>query len=220
MVCRQLCVFAFLHPLFDLLVLFLDDQYKQYLTPAFALSGTIPTSTLLYENMSPSEMEAFINEMEPDIRAADRDLREIDILEKKDVTSAGSLPEYQKLQPRLDQLLQANEENRNKHAELEQRIARIMNQYASTVRLVQHVGRQSTNSFRRRIHFPNCLLLGTTHCTMQKVRWRSFIVTVKSGKSWDWHEKSVLLQLVDVSDIVLWTVFNHLCIILIARECG
>jgi hypothetical protein len=115
-------------------------------------------------------MEALIMEMEPDIRAADRDLREIDILEKKDVTSAGNLLEYQKLRTRLDQLVQANEDNRNKHTELEQRIAKIMNQYAYSVRLVQHVGRLSTDSFPRRIHFPSCLLLGTTHCMMPKVK--------------------------------------------------
>ena len=42
--------------------------------------------------MSPSELEAFLTEMEPDIRAADRDLREIEILEKKGVTNAGKLP--------------------------------------------------------------------------------------------------------------------------------
>jgi hypothetical protein len=42
--------------------------------------------------MSPSELEAFLTEMEPDIRAADRDIREIEMLEKKGVTSAGKLP--------------------------------------------------------------------------------------------------------------------------------
>ncbi|KAI0083480.1 hypothetical protein BDY19DRAFT_900274 [Irpex rosettiformis] len=108
------------------------DQYQKYLTPAFALSGIIPTSTPLYENMSPNELEAFLTEMGPDIRAADRDLREIEMLESKDVTAAGKLPEYQKLQPRLEQLLQESEENRRKHDELEQRIAKVMNQYATT----------------------------------------------------------------------------------------
>jgi len=42
--------------------------------------------------MSPSELEAFLAEMEPDIRAAERDIREIEALEKKGVTSAGKLP--------------------------------------------------------------------------------------------------------------------------------
>jgi hypothetical protein len=42
--------------------------------------------------MSPSELEAFLTEMEPDIRVADRDMREIEILETKGVTSAGKLP--------------------------------------------------------------------------------------------------------------------------------
>lgn len=112
-----------------------DDQHKQYLTPAFALSGTLPIQQPLYENMSPSELEAYLTEMDADIRAADRDLREIDMLEKKDVTAAGRLPEYQPLQPRLDALAEAHEDNRRKRVELEQRIAKVMNQYANNVRL-------------------------------------------------------------------------------------
>jgi hypothetical protein len=42
--------------------------------------------------MSPEEINAFLAEMEPDIRAADRDMLEIDALEKKGVTGAGKLP--------------------------------------------------------------------------------------------------------------------------------
>jgi len=41
--------------------------------------------------MSESELEAFLSEMEPDIRAADRDMREIEALENKGVTSPGRL---------------------------------------------------------------------------------------------------------------------------------
>ena len=84
--------------------------------------------------MSPSEIEAFLAEMEPDIRAADRDLREIELLEKKEVTAAGKLPEYEVLQPRLDALMKAHEEDLRKAAELEQRIARLMDRYATNVR--------------------------------------------------------------------------------------
>jgi len=41
--------------------------------------------------MSPEEVEALLVEMEPEIRAADRDMREIEILEQKGVTAAGKL---------------------------------------------------------------------------------------------------------------------------------
>lgn len=41
--------------------------------------------------MSPDELDALLTEMEPDIRAADRDMREIEALEKKGVTAAGRL---------------------------------------------------------------------------------------------------------------------------------
>lgn len=163
-----------------------DDHYQKYLTPAFALSGILPTSTPLYENMSPTELEAFLAEMEPDIRAADRDLREIEMLESKDVTAAGKLPEYQKLQPRLEQLLQESEENHRKHDELEQRIAKLMNQYATTVRRSYDITSRRTNSSCRRINSPNYLSLGTTRCTMQKARLQSFIATMKRDRSLDW----------------------------------
>ena len=42
--------------------------------------------------MTTEEINAFLNEMEPDIRAADRDLLEIAALEKKDVLGSGKLP--------------------------------------------------------------------------------------------------------------------------------
>ena len=82
---------------------------------------------------SPSELEAFLAEMDPDIRAADRDLREIDLLEKKEVTGAGKLPVYEELQPRLDALVKAHEEDMQMATELESRIARLMERYATNV---------------------------------------------------------------------------------------
>ena len=68
-----------------------DEQHAPLLAPSFALSGTLPEASPSYENMSQSEMEAFLAEMEPDIRSADRDMREIELLEKKGVTGAGNL---------------------------------------------------------------------------------------------------------------------------------
>ena len=88
-----------------------------------------------YENMSSSELEAFLAEMEPDIRAAERDLREIELLEKKDVVSAGKLAEYEALQPRLDALVEAHKEDMQKAEELERRVARLVDRYATNVRI-------------------------------------------------------------------------------------
>jgi hypothetical protein len=83
----------------------LDDRHAHLLTPSFALSGTISASpgtssssstssppAPSYEEMSPSELEALLSEMEPDIRSADRDMREIEVLEGKGVTGSGKLP--------------------------------------------------------------------------------------------------------------------------------
>ena len=41
--------------------------------------------------MSPSEFEVYLKDMEPEIKQAERDLREIDALEKREVSGAGSL---------------------------------------------------------------------------------------------------------------------------------
>ena len=41
--------------------------------------------------MTPSEFETFLQEMEPDIRAADRDMREIEGLDQKGVAAVGKL---------------------------------------------------------------------------------------------------------------------------------
>ncbi|KAI5114785.1 hypothetical protein M0805_001809, partial [Coniferiporia weirii] len=101
------------------------------LTPAFALSGvSTPPS---YSSMSSAELDAFLAEMEPEIRAADRDLREIDILEKRGVLGAGKLAENQSLIPRLDALKKAHEEDLTAAADLERRIANVLMQYTSRI---------------------------------------------------------------------------------------
>jgi hypothetical protein len=41
--------------------------------------------------MSSEELDALLAEMEPEVRAADRDLREIDLLDKRGVLGAGNL---------------------------------------------------------------------------------------------------------------------------------
>jgi hypothetical protein len=41
--------------------------------------------------MPPAELAALATELEPDIRTADNDMREIDALQRKGVTSAGKL---------------------------------------------------------------------------------------------------------------------------------
>lgn len=84
--------------------------------------------------MSSSELEVFLTEMEADIRAAERDLRDIKDLEGKGVTGAGKLADYKELQPRLEALVKAHEEDLKLAADLEKRIAGLMDRYATHVR--------------------------------------------------------------------------------------
>ncbi|EAU90447.2 hypothetical protein CC1G_00831 [Coprinopsis cinerea okayama7 len=111
------------------------DQHSQYLTSAFALSGLLseedPSSA--YSNMTPEEIDAFLTEMEPEIRAADRDMQEIEALVNKGVTGAGKLPDHEKLQSRLESLLEANKADIELAASLEKRIATLMQKHARSV---------------------------------------------------------------------------------------
>ena len=83
--------------------------------------------------MSATELEVFLTEMEPDIRSAERDLREIHALEGKGVTGAGKLGDYEALQPRLEALLKAHDEDLRMTADIERRIALLMDHYATNV---------------------------------------------------------------------------------------
>ena len=103
--------------------------------------------------MTPEELDAFLSEMEPDIKAADRDVREIDVLEKRGVLGAGKLSgafqtsrfrmlmhdtprstEFEEIKPKLDALSKAHEEDLARAADLERRIASVLRQYATRVR--------------------------------------------------------------------------------------
>jgi len=109
------------------------DMHAHLLTASFAMSGVLPGPAPAYENMSPEEVEALLVEMEPEIRAADRDMREIEMLERKGVTAAGKLADYEILQPRLDALLKAHQEDIRLAASLEKRIAALVERHATHV---------------------------------------------------------------------------------------
>ncbi|KAF8634574.1 hypothetical protein AX17_004164 [Amanita inopinata Kibby_2008] len=116
------------------------EQHADLLTPASALSGMLADSRLAapqaapeYADMSSEEFDALLHEMEPDIRAADRDMREIEMLEKKGVTGAGKLAEYEALQPRLEAMIKVHQEDLELVASLEKRIADLMKRNATQV---------------------------------------------------------------------------------------
>lgn len=59
------------------------------MNPSFAISGI--SSTPSYSSLSSEELDALLSEMEVEIKAADKDIREIETLEKKGVLGAGRL---------------------------------------------------------------------------------------------------------------------------------
>ncbi|KAF9646221.1 hypothetical protein BDM02DRAFT_3130520 [Thelephora ganbajun] len=108
------------------------DQYDQH-AHLLTLSGIIPNALPSYENMTPSEFEAFLQEMEPDIRAADRDMREIEALDQKGVAGVGKLTNYQTFRPRIEVLLEAHKQDIELAASLEKRTAALIEQYGTHV---------------------------------------------------------------------------------------
>jgi len=60
-------------------------------------------------------------------------MREIELLEQKGVLSAGKLAGYEALQPRLQALLAAQEEDMKSAASLEKRIAGLVDRHATHV---------------------------------------------------------------------------------------
>ncbi|KAI6164616.1 hypothetical protein EDD17DRAFT_1561535 [Pisolithus thermaeus] len=98
------------------------DRHAHLLTPTFTYSGTSSGSNITIRK-----------HMEPDIRAADRDMREIELLVQKDVLSAGKLSDHEVLQPRLQRLLAAQEEDLKLAASLEKRIANLVDRHATHV---------------------------------------------------------------------------------------
>jgi hypothetical protein len=85
------CFFPFRSDLFYYIIfLDIDDQHAPLLTPSFVLSDTVldpPT----YDNMSAEELDAYLTEMEPELRSADREMLEVEALEERGVTGAGRL---------------------------------------------------------------------------------------------------------------------------------
>ncbi|KAG6813156.1 hypothetical protein H0H92_013562 [Tricholoma furcatifolium] len=111
------------------------DQHAHLLTPAFGLSlpGTSLDPASENSTMSAAQVEALLAEMEPDIRAAERDMHEIEQLEAKGVTGAGKLGSYEELKPRLDRLLAQHHSDVELAASLERRIGALMERHATQV---------------------------------------------------------------------------------------
>ncbi|KLO19679.1 hypothetical protein SCHPADRAFT_843164, partial [Schizopora paradoxa] len=107
------------------------DRHADLLTPSFALSGIASPS--IHSSLSEEELNALLAEMEPELKAADRDLRDIDVLEKRGVLGAGKLADYKELIPRLEALRSAQKEDLRQATDLEKRIADVLRRYTTRV---------------------------------------------------------------------------------------
>ncbi|KAF8320066.1 hypothetical protein DL93DRAFT_2074393 [Clavulina sp. PMI_390] len=110
------------------------DEYESILNPAFALAPTKNgSSSPSYEDMTDVELEALLKDMEPELRSADRDLREVQALDRRGVTGAGKLADYEPLQERMRALAKATQEDEARLAEIERRTTALLQRYSSHV---------------------------------------------------------------------------------------
>ena len=142
--------FWFIHAYSSILLPFdIDDQHAPLLIPSFVLPDTAANPPT-YDKMSAEELDAYLTEMEPEIRTADREMLEVEALEKRGVTGAGRLLgkylsrsklllmilgfiDYEDLQPRLKVVLDAYEEDVRLANSLESRIASLVERHTTYV---------------------------------------------------------------------------------------
>lgn len=115
------------------------NQYAHLLSPAAATSPVGSSEIPTYDTMPDQEFETLLAELEPDIRAADRDLREIDALDSKGVSAAGKLPEHEALKARLQALEVASQQDLEMYDRMEARISNILQSYASHVTILSEL---------------------------------------------------------------------------------
>lgn len=108
-------------------------------TPAFAFSHQNPSTAPSYSALSSADLDALLQEMEPDIREADRSLASISQLEKQGVTGAGKLEEYESLLPRLAEVLKKHKEDMVRFEALETRMMGLLESYGQRVELMSEL---------------------------------------------------------------------------------
>ncbi|CAG7846738.1 SubName: Full=Uncharacterized protein {ECO:0000313/EMBL:CCA73036.1} [Serendipita indica DSM 11827] len=95
-----------------------------------------------------SYLDALLQEMEPEIREADRSLASIIQLEKQGVTSAGKLEEYEPLLPRLAEVVKKHKEDTNRFDALESRLMGLLERYNERVGIMSELFVQWNDTIR------------------------------------------------------------------------
>ncbi|KAF8328841.1 uncharacterized protein EI90DRAFT_3063759 [Cantharellus anzutake] len=109
------------------------EEYEQILAPMFASSPLGPANAPSFDELSPVEFEVLLKELEPDIRSADQDLREIQALDKRGVAGTGKLLEHEELKPRLAALIRNQVEIDERRKVLDARLSSLMQRYTTHV---------------------------------------------------------------------------------------
>ncbi|KAJ8521267.1 hypothetical protein ONZ45_g2034 [Pleurotus djamor] len=119
----------------DALKKFMDhyEQNAAFLSSSFALSGTLPSEPAA-SFLSEEELDALLTDVAPDVRSADHDMSEIvTLVNTKNVMATGKLGDYEPLEPRVKQVMEAYMEDIRTLSGLEKRVARLVEKNATLV---------------------------------------------------------------------------------------
>ncbi|KAK9894232.1 hypothetical protein P389DRAFT_181618 [Cystobasidium minutum MCA 4210] len=100
----------------------------------------LPTSSAQDGNdLTPAAKAALILDSEQDLKNLDRELREIDTLEKRGMAGAGRLEEHEALKPRLAELRKDASKLAGSYGSLESRVENLLTQYDDYVNTVSEL---------------------------------------------------------------------------------
>lgn len=135
---------------YDDLAMFIQnyDKHAHLFTPLFAFNHQNPSTAPAYNSLSSADLDALLQEMEPEIREADRSLASIIQLEKQGVTSAGKLEEYEPLLPRLAEVVKKHKEDTNRFDALESRLMGLLERYNERVGIMSELFVQWNDTIR------------------------------------------------------------------------
>lgn len=132
---------------------FVDDRNAHLFTPNYAFLTQNPSTSPLYSVLEPSTLDALLQEMQPEIRAADRTLQQISELTNSrpnssqsgggsstiNVLDAGKLEDYEPLLPRLHEVVKRQREDEKRVQMLEAKVMDLVAEYSQKIGMMSEL---------------------------------------------------------------------------------
>lgn len=137
------------------LIFVIDDKNAHLFTPNYAFLTQNPSTSPLYGALPSSTLDALLQEMQPEIRAADRTLQQIAELTNSkanpvnssttsssntiNVLDAGKLEDYEPLLPRLREVVKRQREDERRVEFLEAKVMELVAGYSQKIGMMSEL---------------------------------------------------------------------------------